>query len=319
MNLQKMVALIAALAISSSITVNAQDSFRLSRSADTPPSAQSYRDSSPIRSMLNAFTGESSSRVPDRINLRLPSAASASPPSRPAFHATVSAQDLARIGNHDVVLIIDKSGSMEEQDCPESLGNVRGILGLLGLTQNSGGAISRWDWCKEQAYDLARQTSGVLPEGMTVVLFSTDSKVFQHVDIRQVPQIFAMNSPKGTTHETEAIQMVFDDYFKRRDNSNGNVKPLLIAVITDGLPNSPGSVKRAIVQATKRMTRPDEIQMTFLQIGEDQKGEEFVQELAHNLTNQNAQFDIVDCKPFRDLLRTGLVRALVDCISNHNS
>src|SRR5581483_5953330 len=123
----------------------------------------------------------------------------------------------------------------------------------------------RWQWCQEQTSDLAEQTAGVLPQGMTVVLFSTFMRAFPHVDAAEIAQIFTQNSPGGFTNEGMAVQTVLSDYFDRRSAAHGKVRPLLIALITDGVPTNQQQMRDVIIDATHHMKRPDEIAFTFLQ------------------------------------------------------
>ena len=213
----------------------------------------------------------------------------------------LTSNELANLSRHDIVLVIDKSSSMAETDCPSM--------------ENRSFMTSRWNWCREQTMDLARQTAAVLPQGISVILFSWVTKIFPHVDMRAIPQIFADNHPDGMTNEANAIGAALDDYFARRAAAHGKVAPLLVAIITDGRPTSESAVRSRIIDATHNMRSPDEIKMTFLLIGQDQKGLQFIDEMDRGLVSEGAKFDIVSSKPFPELVRAGLASSLIDCIS----
>lgn len=218
----------------------------------------------------------------------------------------LNSAELSALGKHDVVLLIDKSSSMgEDNDCPSM--------------DHPGYMINRWNWCFEQTMDLSRQTSAVLPQGISVLLFSTTTRVFPHVDIREIPRIFADNHPDGFTNEATALQIAIDDYFQRKHAAHGKVAPLLIAVITDGRPTGEDNVRKCIIAATHRMTSPDEIKINFLLIGQDTKGLRFIQAMDHGLVADGAKYDIVSSKPFPTVMRTGLAKALVDGINEEQS
>ena len=119
----------------------------------------------------------------------------------------------------------------------------------------------------------------------------------------------------GWTFEGSALESQINCYFENKDAYDGHVRPVVIAVITDGLPISPSGVRKAIVKATERMERPDEIAITFLQIGTDRHGVKFVHQLDDKLIAKGARYDIVDCKDFEELQRIGLAQALVDAIN----
>lgn len=213
----------------------------------------------------------------------------------------LSGSDLANLSHHDIVLLIDRSSSMAEMDCPS--------------IEHRDWAISRWNWCREQTSDLAQQTAAALPQGISVLLFSWGTRIFPHVDMKAISQIFTENHPDGITNEAAALGAVFDDYFTRRSAQKGKVAPLLVAVITDGRPTSETAVAQRIIEATRNMKSPDEIKVTFLLIGQDNKGMQFIQDMDQGLVSEGAKFDIVSCKPFPELVQTGLASSLADCIS----
>jgi Mg-chelatase subunit ChlD len=331
MKLRTSLILILSLFFITCLSASAQQGYRL------------MRNSSDVSNALNAFSAEPMPAPPrstaavtetPSMMVRIPQKSAESA----VLQSGVTTRDLANIGRHDVILIIDKSGSMHTPDCPESLGQGKApgqdsdllrLLGMgarigmsagmgmrmsgMGMHGMGGNGISRWDWCKEQTCDLTKQTSSVLPQGLTVELFSNDCRIFPHVDLRQVPQLFAANSPGGNTNTATAVRRALEDYFNRRAATNGNVKPLLVAVITDGLPDNPEALKEVIVNATRQMTRADEIAITFLKIGSDPEGDALIEEMDH-LGDQGARFNIVHSKTFPELIHTGLTRALVDCV-----
>lgn len=228
----------------------------------------------------------------------------------------ITQEEIKNLGRHDIVLLIDKSSSMRTPDCPGGNGNsplskIMPFFGVMGM------GISRWQWCGMQTMALAQQYISVAPTGLSVVLFSWGTKIFPHVNMADIPTIFQTVRPEGMTNEAAAVRQTFEDYFTRKNLTHGNVKPLLVAVITDGLPTNKDAVREALIQATTQMQRPDEIKVTFLQVGSDPDGASFVREMQHNLVREGAKFPIASSKVFAELERTGLTRALVDCISEH--
>ena len=161
-------------------------------------------------------------------------------------------QELALLSNYEIVIVIDKSGSMNETDCP--------------------GGLSRWDWCREQLLSFTSQTSSVFRNGITVALFSSGFQVFRNVGFSVVPDIFSKNMPSGGTYMAKPLSQILDEYFGRRDSSPSSTRKLLIQVISDGEPSDKGDLIAAISRASRRMNRPDEVRINFLQIGNERDG-----------------------------------------------
>jgi Mg-chelatase subunit ChlD len=222
--------------------------------------------------------------------------------------------ELKRLAAHDIVLLIDKSGSMRTPDCPVAAAGNSKLGAFSSLVLGLGGmAASRWDWCLQQTSYMAKQTETVLASGFTVVLFDSSFAVFPHVTVQELARIFRENRPGGGTDLSGPLASTFDDYFGRKRISKGNIKPLLIGVITDGCPNYPIQARQAVVSGTRFMSNANEITVIFFLIGgNDRRGEQFAFDLSHNLVAEGAAFQIVHAVPFHELEKLGLARALAD-------
>jgi hypothetical protein len=293
-------ALLGAIAAMLAMTAaGAQESFRLTRPNGEGTSMPSPQGQAPISQPPEGMANSSPSGdksfgggASHPIELHI---------EKMANTVKLNASELAELGRHDIVLIVDKSESMRAVDCPS-------------LTA-PGYLVSRWDWCGQQAYDLAQQAAPVLPDGLGVVIFSNFTRAFPHMGAQDIPTIFTANHPGGMTNEAAAVELVLQDYFSRRKQEHGKVRPLVVAVITDGLPTNPLALKRDLVEATRQMKGKEEISFTFLQVGTDPEGVGFIRDLDQNLRRENAKYDIVTSKTFPELVHTGLAKALVDCLS----
>ncbi|HEY9871404.1 MAG TPA: hypothetical protein V6D08_19760 [Candidatus Obscuribacterales bacterium] len=241
--------------------------------------------------------------------------AEAYPPSAPQVLGALNLRDLEVIGRRDVVILVDKSGSMTTQDCPSGLAS-RFASFLTGTGRYRGASfVSRWQWCQEQVYSLRQQVARALPGGLTLAFFDSKTRVFNNVDAEEIPSLFASNRPGGGTNMARALREQLADYFARRAAAGNSVKPLAVAIITDGLPDSASSLRAVIADATRKLHYPGEIAITFLQIGNETQGSSLLYELDNQLVAGGARYDIVDSKLFSELTRFGLARPLVDAIT----
>jgi uncharacterized protein YegL len=237
------------------------------------------------------------------------------PPSGPQVLGALNLRDLEVIGRRDVVLLIDKSGSMTTEDCPSGPAS-RFADFLTGTGRYRGTAfISRWQWCQEQVYSLRQQVARALPGGLTLGFFDSKTRVFSDVSAEEIPSLFATNRPGGGTNMTRALKEQLADYFERRAAAANNVKPLAVAIITDARPDSANSLRAVRADATRKLHYPGEITITFLQIGNESQGSSLLYELDNHLVAAGARYDIVDSKLFSELTRFGLGRPLVDAIT----
>ncbi len=241
-----------------------------------------------------------------QVNQLNPSASAGGPGSP----RSLTQVDIQRLANHEVVLLIDRSASMAAMDCPTSnLGHSIGMIpSILGIPLLS---TSRWQWCLHQTSEMSKETQNIFNRGITVVLFSSGFITFPNVTMDQVQQIFQQNYPAGGTDLAPPLATQIGEYFKRREYARGNVKPLMIGIITDGCPSNKQAVRQAIVDATHLMKNPQEVTIIFFVIGGmDFQGEMFVRDLCTNLTNQGAAFPIVKEVSFSELQHIGLAKAI---------
>jgi len=197
---------------------------------------------------------------------------------------------LQLLSTRNVAILVDRSSSMREKDCP--------------------GHISRWNWCQQQAELFSEQTAGVLSERFTLAFFAHHYDIYPSVTLDQMRRLFEHSKPKLGTHPEGALQEIFDAYFRGAMGS----KPLVVAVISDGEPNDPDKVADVIRDATWQMKNPDQIAITFLQVGHGDDGTDILREFDQQLKRQGAKYDIVDRKSFYELQRLGLLGALVASI-----
>lgn len=179
-----------------------------------------------------------------------------------------------QLQGRDYEVAVDKSGSMN-------------------MKVKSG--KSRFLHCAEQAVAVAHIAAEFDTDGITVVTFGNDEvTVLENQTPDKILDAFK-GQPKGGTPTHLMLKNRFDAYFARK--AAGNVKPLSLIVFTDGAPDSAALIKEAIVEATNKMDKDEEIAVSIFQVGDDTAVADFLTDLDDNLMTVNkAKFDIVDCK-----------------------
>lgn len=203
--------------------------------------------------------------------------------------------DSKKLSEYDFEIGIDKSSSMGEKD---------------------GGATTRWARAEEVTTGYARHCEKYDSDGITVSVFSGKHKTYENVkgggDV--VANIFAENEPNGSTNTAGYLQARLDDYFHRK--AKGIAKPLIISIITDGIPDDQAALEQVIIDATKKMDKDEELGITFLQIGSDPKASAFLKTLDDGLQAKGAKFDIVDTKTFEEIGNMSLNEVLIAALED---
>ncbi len=201
----------------------------------------------------------------------------------------------SRLENRDYTLIIDKSGSMADND-------VKGYK-------------SRWHAVQESARAIARKLDEYDPDGITLYVFANSFKRYDNVTPDKVDQVFAENDPGSGTNLAGVLEHAFDSWKERK--KAGELKDgETIVVITDGIPNDEQAVADQITRVTKSMDKDEELAVTFFQVGSDQSARSYLKRLDDQLPAEGAKFDIVDTKTFDELENTTLQQALLDAIDD---
>ncbi|MFA6212728.1 MAG: hypothetical protein WCT03_05650 [Candidatus Obscuribacterales bacterium] len=199
---------------------------------------------------------------------------------------------------YQVVLLIDHSGSMN---------------GGLGVGPYD---LSRWGWCRSQITDFSRYCGDRLRGGITLIPFNDSFEVHEHASEKDLENVFSTIVPSGETDICTPLAEAISSHLDDPDHEN---KPVLIVVLTDGLPNQGGSLSKLISQATNALRNHKEMTITFLTIGQAPEGDELIEHLDNDLTNRGAKDDIVSSMRFADLLQIGLKNALLKIVLRANN
>jgi hypothetical protein len=202
------------------------------------------------------------------------------------------------LANYNVELIVDRSMSMKQPDCPDGL--------------------SRWNWCGLQAADLAKSLAAFTQNGLTIIPFATEYDVFEHATAQNIDYLFNNVGQQFGTRLFEPLAERLDNYFVHH---KANTKPLVIVIVTDGLPVpkiEPQMVRNELISASQRMTDPGEVTVIFCQIGgNDRQGQNYLLDLDQNLMAEGARYHYVHTISFAELREAGLGAALAASINQY--
>ncbi|MBD1936087.1 VWA domain-containing protein [Microcoleus sp. FACHB-68] len=200
------------------------------------------------------------------------------------------------VENRDFTLIIDKSGSMS--------------------TPDQVGGRSRWEAAQESTLALARKCEQFDPDGITVYLFSSRFKRYENVTSSKVAQIFQENDPAGTTNLAAVLQDATNQYFQRKAAGQIKAGGETILVVTDGEPDDRKAVMKAIIEASRRMDRDEELGISIIQVGSDATASRFLKALDDELQGAGAKFDICDTITIDDMADITLAEVLLNAIND---
>ncbi|HEY9714359.1 MAG TPA: PDZ domain-containing protein [Chroococcales cyanobacterium] len=207
-------------------------------------------------------------------------------------------KNLRLLSKYNLQLIVDRSASMHKQDCP--------------------GGLSRWNWVGQQAFDIAHALAPYAPGGLTIIPFATEFDVFEHASPDNVEYIFHNIGLQSGTRLFEPITEQLDAYLNHHKPGD---KPLLIVVITDGVPFprfEPQMVRDELVQASQKMTSAQEVTVVFFQIGmNDRFGQRYLTDLDQNLVSYGARYPFVHTVLFDESQDLGIGPALIAAVQQY--
>lgn len=178
----------------------------------------------------------------------------------------------ATLSEYDFVVVVDKSGSMGEEDMP--------------------GNRSRWDYMQETALAFTRDICKIDSDGIGLVLFSGTSVVSEDgCDTSKVKDVFASNRPGGST----PLHLALEAAFKLAGKSS---KKDFIIVFTDGVPDDGNKAADVIKRQANSQESDNDCSVLFVQVGRDAGAAKYLRSLDDDL--KGAKFDIVDAKTMEE-------------------
>ncbi len=218
------------------------------------------------------------------------SAAEQKQPIEAAISKNPEPDKIKVLSGSDVVILVDISASMMEnvEQAPKT----------------------KWQWCADYVSAFAIKSQPAFNKrGITMVPFNADYRVERQCSSEQVANLFRNTTPRGNTDFGSPLKQLLAEHL-----ASDRKRPLIIAVLTDGIPNRGPKIEQVIIDATKAMHREGEIQITFLEIGEEYAGTALLKYLDDYLVHDGARYDVVDAITFDELKNMNLEDALTRVI-----
>lgn len=208
----------------------------------------------------------------------------AAAPAQAPSPATAAKKTPAQIlHERSLVMVIDKSASMDTKDCP--------------------GGTSRWQWCKQHLEDIYRAENGLLQKEISIITFDSQPRTYANCSPAKLPSVFESTSPDGETNMAPALEEAF--HIVRRSLEGG--KPALLAIISDGRPTDAEALKKAIINRVNSLKQPKLLSIVFIEVGAPEK---YLKELDTELVKQGAAQDVVSVVPLETAHKDGWTNTL---------
>ena len=210
----------------------------------------------------------------------------------------LSEQQERQLARFRLEIVIDRSLSMGERDCP--------------------GNQTRWHWCGMQAEDLAKLIAPYSKDGVTITSFAWRYDVVENATPDTIQRLFSHDSLGPGTRLAGPLKNRLENFFAHQGEDK---RPMLLAVITDGVPVPPPQplmVRHVLMQAAKRIDTPGQVIVVFFQIGKiDLFGKLFLHQLEKDIRRRDKEHPLVQYVSFKELERIGLAKALVQVIGKY--
>ena len=217
------------------------------------------------------------------------------PTDRNVRHSDVviSDSEKALLAAYNLVVIVDKSGSMAAPDCASDNSQSKNAKGN-----------TRWDWTENELENLAKQTQVVMPNGLSLVTFDTTSQSFANCKIKDIGELYKNNPPNGGSDLGPALGLAMQQKFPLQ-------KPLLIAVISDCQISDESEVQQQLLEAVNK----EKTKVAFFRVGgQDEAGEALLSNLREYVKANSKNHANLRTVSFPEFSKLGLAKAFTDSV-----
>ncbi|MBP7860042.1 VWA domain-containing protein [bacterium] len=196
-------------------------------------------------------------------------------------------KDIKALGEYDVVLILDCSGSMSQR---------------IGANINT----SKWTWAQNQMISMSSQMENSLKKGIALMPFTDKYQLYQPCFGGEVQNIFVQRKPEGGTNLFPPLE----DALSRAMLTK---RPMVITILTDGGFGFRQEIKDLIVAAANGSAGPYDLRINLLLLDDKPIPPDIA--ALDRLTDAGAQYDIVEISEINKLRQRGLQQSIIDSLS----
>jgi hypothetical protein len=187
-----------------------------------------------------------------------------------------------------------------EEEVGSSLSTSQSSSGGKATRRASGPPPTRWEKAVVSMDKIVVQVVKVDPDGVDIVCFGGEEDADWYRNIKKTKHIEEMvndKRPSGRCHMGAAMDEAIQDAF----NKDLTKRPVAILVLTAGRPDDADELDATLLKAVTRLADTCEtmpLSVTFIQIGNDPKAEEYLKHLDGHIQSECAangeMFDLVD-------------------------
>jgi len=184
------------------------------------------------------------------------------------------------------------------------------------------GFAQLWDAAQSSVLKLVQHCEAFDPDGITLYVSCCGEEgvcqfqKYEQVTSANLTRIIQENYPPDAVNLKLAIDAALTDYFTRKAAGSAKTNGEMILVLLDGEPSDRLAIGRAIVEASQKIERDEELGIGFVQIGQDPMAQGFFRALDNNLKTAGAKFDIVHTQILETIQPDSLTSFLMSVLTD---
>jgi hypothetical protein len=219
-----------------------------------------------------------------------------------ATPASPSSTDLALLENRDYTVILARTATAYPSPPP--------------------GAGPRWAAAQTSILNLVHTCEALDPDGITLYVSCKGAgggclfHKYEQVTSANLMAVLTANIPPEEVQLEIVLPTALNDYLQRKAAGTTKANGEMLLVLADGEPGNRVAIARAIVQASQKLDRDEELGIGLVQLGQDPLAQGFFQSLDDDLHVAGAKYDVVHTKILEAISPHCLTDFLLEVLSD---